>query len=271
MKEKEIIMNIIVNEKRNKKRLIYGILFLTCAGVLVASGFGVFGEFSAWQIIVGLVLLLISIKGVMERSFFVSIMPLAGIVYMFRSVINLPEQINAWVIFGAAALISIGLDMIFGEFRFSYRSRHSNDEFIVDDGKTVFDGDSEEEDCDEEESDKHAGSQSDSGYSSATVSFGDQTRYFTSKSFESAQLQCSFGELKGYFLDTKLKNGHGVIDATCSFGEIEIIVPKTWRTDIENVSSLADVSEKGIVEWDGVNVVKINAKCSFGAIVIKHV
>lgn len=100
------------------------------------------------------------------------------------------------------------------------------------------------------------------------VHFGERSIRLEEE-FTSATLSVSFGEMK-----FNLSNAHitdcAVIDATCSFGELSIILPEGVRADVTRNGAFSEVSNHHRQPKDeNAPMVYVNANCSFGEIAIK--
>ena len=100
------------------------------------------------------------------------------------------------------------------------------------------------------------------------VHFGERS-IRVEEEFTSATLSVSFGEMK-----FDLSNAHitdcAVIDATCSFGDLSIILPEGVRADMTRSGAFSEVSNHHRQPKDeNAPVVYVNASCSFGEIAIK--
>lgn len=100
------------------------------------------------------------------------------------------------------------------------------------------------------------------------VRFGERSIRLEEE-FTSATLSVSFGEMK-----FDLSNAHitdcAVIDATCSFGELSIILPEGVRADVTRNGAFSEVSNHHRQPKDeNAPMVYVNANCSFGEIAIK--
>jgi predicted membrane protein len=108
-----------------------------------------------------------------------------------------------------------------------------------------------------------------SGDGRYAVSFGERSIRLDGQNFTSATLTVSFGEMK-FDLSEACVTDCAVIDATCSFGELSIIVPDYARVEINKSGAFSDVSCKHPTPADeSAPVVYINASCSFGEIVVR--
>ena len=101
--------------------------------------------------------------------------------------------------------------------------------------------------------------------------FGATSKYISLNDLQGATLDCKFGELKAYFDGSVITNHPIDITVHCSFGSIELYVPKSWKINpIANVS-LGNIEEKNKnVNADG-PVVNLMGSVSFGSVFIIYV
>ncbi len=100
---------------------------------------------------------------------------------------------------------------------------------------------------------------------SYNVSFGDRNVEIDDE-FTSATLSVSFGEMR-FDLSRAHISDCAVIDATCSFGELNIILPAYVRAELGATKAFSDVENHHATPADPqAPTVYINAGCSFGEI-----
>ena len=101
------------------------------------------------------------------------------------------------------------------------------------------------------------------------VRFGERNIRVDPDEFTSATLSVSFGELKFDLSDAHITDC-AVIDATCSFGELSIILPDGVRADITRSGAFSEITNHHRQpKEENTPIVYINATCSFGEIVVK--
>ena len=103
------------------------------------------------------------------------------------------------------------------------------------------------------------------------TSFGEGIKYVNSENFESADLRCSFGELKVFFDNAVILNQQAVIQVDVAFGSAQLFIPRTWRVENSVRTAFGDVEERGRNESTGVPSVKLIGKVSFGSIDITYI
>lgn len=123
-----------------------------------------------------------------------------------------------------------------------------------------------EEKCAQKFGEVHGKGENDGDYS---VRFGERTVDMNGQTFTSATLNNAFGQLK---LDLRgaLIEDSSVIDARCSFGEIDILLPADVKVELNPVTSFGEISNHHTDSTDpAAPTLYINADCSFGEIAIR--
>ena len=104
---------------------------------------------------------------------------------------------------------------------------------------------------------------------SYNVRFGERSIRLDGNEFTSATLSVNFGEMNFDLSDAHITDC-AVIDATCSFGELVIILPEGVRADVTRSGAFSEMSNHHRQPKDeNAPVVYVNASCSFGEITIK--
>lgn len=107
------------------------------------------------------------------------------------------------------------------------------------------------------------------GENSYSVRFGERTVDMNGQTFSSATLNNAFGQLN---LDLRgaLIEDQSVIDARCSFGEIDILLPNEVKVELNPSAAFGEVSNRHKDATDPTApTLYINADCSFGEISIR--
>ncbi|WP_122639484.1 LiaF transmembrane domain-containing protein [Romboutsia sp. Marseille-P6047] len=205
-----------------KERIFWGVLLILGSISLIVNKLGYFGDINMVSIIISIVLIGIMIKSIFYKSFAGILFPLAFICIIFDDKLGL-TAITPWTVLIAAALGSAGLSMIFHkkpkwyDYKQNYNWKEDNYDTIdfEDDNRIRLD-----------------------------TSFGGSIKYINTESFERADLSCSFGSMKIYFDNSKLKNGRGVIKLEASFAGVELYIPKTWTVEDRTSQAFGGLSEK---------------------------
>lgn len=231
------------------KNLFWGLFFLALAVFTIASQIGAFGEIGVLSVLEGFLLAALIIYSLISLNFFGVFIPLAFLYMIFWQPLGLPE-VSTWMLLLTGLLTSIGFSIIF----------HKKTKNI---SSCVYEG--------------HECSQTsetiDDNNPSAKVRFSSSSKYLHSDSLQSGNFSASFGALEVFFDKTKLSPEGAEVFLDCSFAEIKLYVPRTWRV-VENINvSLAEVKYssrpvdltedsprltlKGSVQFGGIEIVYI--------------
>lgn len=104
----------------------------------------------------------------------------------------------------------------------------------------------------------------------STLSFGEGTHYIDLPRLRSGSTDVSFGELT---LDLTVCHEFAPdchIDANCSFGELEILVPRQYRVEVNRSSSFGSVDIEGHHADEPVGTIYLDANVSFGEISVRY-
>lgn len=201
----------------------WGLFFILAGGAIIVNQLGYFGTINIYTLIFTILLIPIIIKSIPHLNFSGIIFPLAIILIMYQKPLGLSE-IGAWPILGAALFLTIGLTIIFPP-RYHHRHyasdsrnpEHEHFDEIIDEP-------------DEEQVGIH-------------VSFGSSIKYVNSNNFKKGRFHCSFGALKVYFDNAKIKDQAEVI-LDISFAGVELYIPKEWNVSIQTNATLGGIEEK---------------------------
>lgn len=101
------------------------------------------------------------------------------------------------------------------------------------------------------------------------VSFGSHTYDMAGKSFTSATLSVTFGEMT-FDLREALVQDDSVIDANCSFGQLTVLLPEGVRAEITPACSFGNCeNRRRKPSGTDTPTVYINVSCSFGDVEVK--
>ena len=232
-----------------KERVFWGVLLVLGSIALIVNKLGYFGNINMISIIMGIVLIGIIIKSIFYKSFSGILFPLAFICIIFDEQFGL-TAITPWTVLIAAALGSAGLSMIFNKKPKWY------------DYKKSYNWNKEEYETIDFEDDNHI---------RLDTSFGGSIKYINTDNFERADLSCSFGSMKIYFDNSKLKNGRGVVKLEASFAGVEFYIPKTWSVEDRTSQAFGGLSEKNRNYGTGDDVLTLVGDISFASVEIIYV
>ncbi len=104
-----------------------------------------------------------------------------------------------------------------------------------------------------------------------STSFGEDHRTITLPQLSSGEASVSFGELTVDLCGCgKIKN-HCQIDASCSFGELTILVPRSCRVEPATSTAFASVDFHGSCAPDAATVIDMDCSANFGEIRIRYI
>ena len=183
----------------------WGIIFLLAAVLVIASQITSFNQIGVGSIIVTVMLGTLIIKSLVELNFIGVFIPVAVLYMIYQQPLRL-VYMSPWTLILAAVLASIGLSYFF-------HGRHHKTKYSHCDNK-CFSNDSEN---------------MDSNNPSASLSFGSSSKYLHSDCLKSGRFSASFGSMEIYFGEAQLSPEGAEICLDCSFGTIELYVPRNWR------------------------------------------
>ena len=103
------------------------------------------------------------------------------------------------------------------------------------------------------------------------LSFGEDTHYITLPVLESGEINCSFGELTVDLSGCETLAEDCEVEASCSFGSLELRVPKRFRIEPERSTAFGDISILGQPDPIPRGTIRLDVNASFGEIEIRYV
>lgn len=210
-------------------QIFFGLGFLLAAAAVILNMFDVvtFGIGIGW-LLLGILLALIAVFSLVHLQWFGVFLPAAGILNILIGQTNYLDFMGGGKTIGliwvAAVLLSIGFSILFHRYHSGAHWPKPGGVVIGMDDKVINEKD--EDDIFVE------------------AVFGSVIKYVNTDDFKRAVLRCSFGALKVYFDDAKIKGDSANIEISCSLGGIELFIPKEWRVVDNLKSSMAAFDEK---------------------------
>lgn len=102
-------------------------------------------------------------------------------------------------------------------------------------------------------------------------SFGDYRQSVNLPRLSGGQVICSFGDLTVDLSGCETLGEDCEIDATCSFGQLTLLVPSKFRVMPDANSAFADVATEGHPDPDTQQIIRLEANVSFGSIRIHYI
>jgi hypothetical protein len=178
--------------------------------------------------------------------------PLAILYIIFRTPLGLPD-IKTWPLILASVLASLGLAVLIPR-----RSKRVYHEFKCG-GKP------------KNNTRPESGGNDNNPY--IGVNFGSISRSLRANNLETVRLDCNFGSLQVYFDQVELSpNGCQAI-LNCSFGAIELFIPKHWRIVDKMNCTLGgiDISKRfASAAQEGAPTLTLTGSVSLGGVEARH-
>ena len=102
-------------------------------------------------------------------------------------------------------------------------------------------------------------------------SFGEQRQLVTTDLLSGGSISNNFGEYVVDLTGVEAVADNCLLDATCSFGELQILIPKRYAVVHESSTVFAGFTVVGEPDNVPVGYIKINASVNFGEIQIKYI
>lgn len=104
-----------------------------------------------------------------------------------------------------------------------------------------------------------------------SASFGEASQYIDLPRLRYGKAEVSFGELHLNLSGCKEISADCRIDASCSFGELEILVPRRYRIEAASSTTFASVDFSGHPDDTPAGVIYLDGNVSFGNIAIRYI
>jgi predicted membrane protein len=204
------------------RKLFWGLLLIGGGVLLALYALGVGVQNDLFRIISSIILLCISIVSIIRYHFLFFLAPLALIAYLWRQALGIPDA-NVWILLLAAAVLGIGLSVIFHKkwkksekFHFSHSSEH-------DWGKAgeVLNQD-EQVDIDE--------------------NLGEYSKFIHATNLKRVRIKCNMASMKVYFDQCQVSPEGLEILLKVNLSGVELHVPQNWKIDNQLSTSLGEVN-----------------------------
>jgi hypothetical protein len=229
------------------KKVFWGLFFLVAGVFIIINQLG-YTNINLFSLLCTIVIIPIFITSLIKFRFFGVLFSLAFLAIIYQKPLGI-ESIAPWPILLAALFGSIGLSIIFGKNHiykkcYHWQSHHDCEETI--------------EKVDEDEVDLQ-------------VSFGSSIKYINSDDFKRANLSSSFGSLKVYFDNAKIKKDNATIRLDISFSGVELYIPKEWKVINKVDATLGAVDFKNTNNIDTKKTVTLTGKVTLSGVEIFYV
>lgn len=229
-----------------RHNILPGLTLIVIAVAMMGSAMGVIPDVPWFKLLVSVIFATWSLKALIKRDFFGTLFSASIIVWIFENELNI-EQLAPFPLLVAAALVGIGLNMIFGK-KAIVQMNYSNGKVSA---ATVDDLRSEE--------------WQDGRKVVLENNFNSTSKYVNSEAFSIAILENNFGSANIYFDNAVIAGQEATIELENNFGRMNIYLPSKWRVSIHQDSSFGHVRVHGEPNRDmDAPCVIIRAESNFG-------
>lgn len=231
--------------KKSFSRILLGVGFIAAAVLLVVNQLNLLDfRLGFMTIILGIIFLALVIKGLIDRSIYLTVFSLAFLVITFSKELHIEKMLSPMKILFIALLVAIGLSLLFTH---SFRPKVIIDRELGD--STI------EENSDNIVIDQH---------------MGDTSRYVHSQNLKSIQINTSMSDVNVYLDDAKAAGDRVDVMLNASMGDVELFVPLSWQVENHLRTTLGDITFKGESNGGGPTLV-LQGKSSMGDVTINYV
>jgi predicted membrane protein len=244
-------------------RVCWGIAFILAAVAIIlnAAGVIIINGLSPGDFFLGVAFAIVLILSIPHRIWFGIFFALAGFFMIFAEPLGF-KGINLWVCILVALFLSIGFSILFHKrrrHRWHEKWNRWQDEQV------------------HRETDRWCASEStesvDGNVVHVNTSFGNVIKYINSDNLERVEAECSFGAMKLYFDNAKLRESGALIVLEVSFGSAELFIPRAWSVNNDLERSFAGVYEQNVSHSSAEKTahVTITGDVSFSSVSIIYV
>ncbi len=211
-----------------------------------------------WSILWPCALLIYGLYGVLRKfSFFAFGATFFGAYFLISNLHIWSFHIGGELVFPIIVVL-FGLSLLADALRKPKKPRF----YIAKNGKI----------CDSKGKEKMKSSyESDEDSFHCSLSFGEENYFVQLPKLREGSVQCSFGELTVDLTGCEEVTQDCCVDATCSFGELNLIVPKRFRVNADSSNAFASLAVKGQPDDQAQGVIHLDGSVSFGEIEIRYV
>ncbi len=104
-----------------------------------------------------------------------------------------------------------------------------------------------------------------------SVAFGEKTYAVALPRLQDGDISCSFGEMTVDLSNCEEVCDGCQIEANCSFGQLNLLVPKRFRVHADSHTAFAGLSISGQPDPEPTGIIELDANVSFGEIVVRYI
>ncbi len=227
--------------------ILWGLFFLGGGLALLLWSLGIGQEYELVRIICSILLLSLAIVSFIRFRFFLSLVPVAFIVYIWQDQLGL-EDLNLWLLIVSVAILSIGLSTLFRRKPNYHVNVKKNKEWIR--SENILNEDE---------------------FASIETSFGEQTKYIHASNLKRVNVGSNFGSVKVYFDQCKISEEGLIINISANFSDVVLSMPRDWKI-INHVNAFAaSVKEKDDLPVDVRTLVELHGSLNFAELKVKYI
>jgi len=240
--------------KSKFSNFIWGLILLLAAAFVLTNKFIGFADIGIGSLILAILALAFIVQCIARLHIAPLVIPLAVLYFIFRDRLGLPE-IQTWKLITATALAFVGLNILLPKRRHSCDRCNTSGSSRDDQQRKNIPAD---------------GSKDNNPY--ASVHFGFISRSLNADSLETVRLSCSFGAMEIYFNQAELSPNGAEADISCSFGGIQLFVPRHWQVIDRLHCTLAGVDIKPFTApAENAPRLTLNGSVSLGGVEVKYI
>jgi len=238
--------------KSRFSNFFWGVFLLLAAAFVLTNRYFGFADIGVGSIVITILALAFIVQCLARLHIAPLVIPLTVLYFIFRDPLDLP-YIQTWKVITAAACAFIGLGILIPH------NRHFFNKCGGSDGS----GDQQQRIPEEGNRDNNP---------NISVNFSAVSRNLNADSLETVRLSCSFGALEIFFNQVTLGPNGANAFITCSFGGIQLFVPRHWQV-INNLNcTLAGVDIKSYAApADNAPRLTLNGSAFCGGIEVKYI
>ena len=239
--------------KSRFSNLFWGIAFLLVAAFVLTNNYIGFDDIGIGKIIISILALAFIVQCIARLHIAPIVIPIAVLYFIYREPLGLP-MIQTWKLIAAAALTFIGLNILLPKRR---GHNHCNNSC----------GSGEQQQQRKIPAD---GNKDNNPY--VGVNFGAVSRSLNADSLETLRLSCNFGAMEIYLNQVEPSPNGAEADINCSFGGIQLFVPKHWQVIDKLHCTLAGVNVKSFTApAENAPRLTLNGSVSLGGVEVKYI
>lgn len=256
--------------RTHSKRIILGLALLLAAVFLVLDQLHLVAlHVGFWSVVWTVVFAVGAIFSLMNKSISGTVFSIAFLLIIYAKPLHI-QAIVPWTVLVAAALISVGLNMLF--------KRNFKPNVVVN-GKKVNVNWSDLKNLKYEVNSDKNGKKSQTTVESndgenvvISSKMGDVSRFIHSKNLRSVSVNSSMGDVKVYLDDAKAAGDVVYANINVSLGDVTFYLPGNWkvRSNIDSGFGEISIPDRPKKDSDGPTLI-LQGKSSMGDLTVKYI